>query len=59
MKTEFDTLNTDYIVGVPFEEDTPQAQADRARMWAAIQQKIRRTETWGQRIRRWLRRLGL
>ena len=46
-----------YKIGLPNEGDTPQDIETRDRMWAGIQQAIRKQETWAQWARRMVRKV--
>ncbi len=56
---EHDELSTQYKIGLPAPDDTPDDIAARERMWKNIQQKIRQQETWMQWAKRivkgWMR----
>ncbi len=56
---EHDELSTQYKIGLPAPDDTPDDIAARERMWAGIKAKLRAQETWMQKIRRivkgWMR----
>ena len=50
-------MKPSYKIGLPNEGDTPQDIATRERMWAGIQAKLRKQETWMQWARRMARKV--
>jgi len=58
MKNEFDGLNTDYIVGLPFDGDSAdetwtRQQAYQAKREMLIARQAAARLTWWQRLRLW------